>query len=772
LSLRSLPSKLKAALLNMMNFFRSITSMNIMKKLLIFLILQTCLYAADTFTPITSDANVPQNVLELWEGYDPTLEPIEKEVIKTYTDEEGVITEYVLFTVATVKGVKSRIAAFYSYPENGSDLPAFVWAHGGGQRADRARGVHFAKQGYATIDINWNGSEIDAEVEQNTNWGMVDPTQGAPYYPLALRAVRHLSMVPDEYTIDTVISPRNKYWFMLAVAGRRAITFLEQQPEVDGDKIGFTGFSMGGNITAFTAIDSRLKAVAPQVGGIGHGTEPHPGYPNQTVTLSSTKVLENDTIIPEAYWQHVSCPVMFVSSTNDFHGQIDYVQLCADFLPHDHWVMSQTPHANHSLDAEQYLALQYWFDQHLKGESYSVPSRAVSTFTEVSDEYYEFTVTPDRPGEVESVTVYYSWDSAITNRFNKPLSAENSGGVWRAQVPYDKELPLYAYADVVYTSNGGAVESTLGGEVASYAISTRFYSSVPSGVSDTTYAKWNKRTFDSVFARFPEDNLIWRRGGRHTTYKFNDYSQHFPADKSLKFHLNANGQLLTLSLAFTSNSHITGRTNELHRGSVFIGHHFSESGTYIVHLEDLVNRAGQQATSWHNLSNMTLQVIDRRTGQSIDLLDPETSGTYVSLIEWVDKDETTEVDPLIYGVPTSWLLANGYSTSINDAKSDIDRDGFSARQEYVAGTDPNERSSAMVVNNLEIDNGENTITWKSVRGKSYNILHTERLSSGSWSTIATDIVGGAPETSYTFGYPNEGNRAAFYRVEAVANVSL
>ena len=47
------------------------------------------------------------------------------------------------------------------------------------------------------------------------------------------------------------------------MAGRRAITFLEKQTEVNADRIGYTGFSMGGMITALTAIDPRLKAVAP-----------------------------------------------------------------------------------------------------------------------------------------------------------------------------------------------------------------------------------------------------------------------------------------------------------------------------------------------------------------------------------------------------------------------------------------------------------------------------------------------------------------------------
>jgi hypothetical protein len=152
-----------------------------------------------------------------------------------------------------------------------------VWAHGGGQRADRHRGEYFARQGYASIDINWLGRPLEDGIDINTDWGNVDPTQGPRFYSKALRQGWKRSLLPDEYTIDTVSSPRNSNWFLLAVAARRGITFLEQQPEVNADRIGLSGFSMGGMITALTAIDSRLKAVVPFVGGTGFKYVDFPG---------------------------------------------------------------------------------------------------------------------------------------------------------------------------------------------------------------------------------------------------------------------------------------------------------------------------------------------------------------------------------------------------------------------------------------------------------------------------------------------------------------
>ena len=221
--------------------------------------------AADSLKPYATEAEVPRDVVSLWKDVDFRKDPLDVRVLKEWK-EDGAVCRYVTFSVGTFKGAPARIAAFYTFPEGAKGAPAFVWAHGGGQRAERQRGAYFAKHGYATVDINWGGREIEPGVTENTDWGQVDPTQGPQFYPKAFRGVKQ-DFLPDPHTIDPVLSPRNGNWYLLAYAGRRAITFLESQPEVDPARIGFTGYSMGGNITSFVAIDPRLKAVAPMVGG-------------------------------------------------------------------------------------------------------------------------------------------------------------------------------------------------------------------------------------------------------------------------------------------------------------------------------------------------------------------------------------------------------------------------------------------------------------------------------------------------------------------------
>ena len=204
----------------------------------------------ETFTPYKA-GEVPQNVTDLWKGYDARKEALDVEIIKEWK-QDGVVTSYITFKVGTFKGADARIAAFYSFPDNGKKNPAFVWSHGGGQRAEKERGIYFAKHGFATVDINWNGRSMEKGIDENTDWGKVDATQGPKFYPKALRNQWKNDLKPDRYSIDPVPSPRNSNYFLVSLAGRRAITFLEQQPEVDAEKC--NGCGKCGQLCQYSAI--------------------------------------------------------------------------------------------------------------------------------------------------------------------------------------------------------------------------------------------------------------------------------------------------------------------------------------------------------------------------------------------------------------------------------------------------------------------------------------------------------------------------------------
>ena len=149
-------------------------------------LLSLSLYGSETFQPYATTDEVPKDAIELWRDYNPRTEEHDVRIIKQWKA-DGIVTRYVTFKVGTFKGADSRIAAYYSFPENGKKNAAFVWSHGGGQRAERNRGRYFASQGFATLDINWLGRPMESDIKTNTDWGNVDPTQGPRFYSKALR---------------------------------------------------------------------------------------------------------------------------------------------------------------------------------------------------------------------------------------------------------------------------------------------------------------------------------------------------------------------------------------------------------------------------------------------------------------------------------------------------------------------------------------------------------------------------------------------------------
>ena len=127
--------------------------------------------------------------------------------------------------------------------------------------------------------MNWGGSgngqapfnsvEGAEGSDPNTDWGAVDPTQ--------LNVGGYFSMLPSpkQYFEDRE-HPKNNNWYLLTMACRRGLTFLEQQPEVDPERLGVHGFSMGGNLTMYVAgTDNRVKVAVPAVGGQGWRSEKH-----------------------------------------------------------------------------------------------------------------------------------------------------------------------------------------------------------------------------------------------------------------------------------------------------------------------------------------------------------------------------------------------------------------------------------------------------------------------------------------------------------------
>jgi Dienelactone hydrolase family len=154
------------------------------------------------------------------------------------------------------------------------------------------------------VKLFWDGMTTDPEYRLTTDWGAIDAYHSPRRYP----ANSFQLDPPSENSIDPVASPRNSGWFPCVMAARRAITLLEQQPEVDADKFGIYGHSMGGKLSVLTAgIDKRVKAAAASCGGVSDRSYPDAAYhlpsrarPTASMKISTTPKTASGTMPPPA----------------------------------------------------------------------------------------------------------------------------------------------------------------------------------------------------------------------------------------------------------------------------------------------------------------------------------------------------------------------------------------------------------------------------------------------------------------------------------------
>jgi hypothetical protein len=403
--------------------------------------------------------NVPQSVAELWADFDPRQDPLEVELIREWKEAGGVF-RHVRFLIGTFKSKPARMAAIYGFPHGAEEqLPAVMHIHGGGQRAFLHEVKLLVERGYAALSINWGGNgdgkppfnspEGSQPGDPNTDWGDVDPSQlNVPGYQSILPG-------PKQFFEDRE-HPKNCNWYLLTLGCRRGLTFLEQQPEVDPQRLGVHGYSMGGNLTMYVAgSDDRVKAAVPGVGGAGWRWQEHSfiGGTAQQDHIKGNVELFARTMSFECYAPRIKCPVLHRSGTNDFHGWMDDVYRTNSLINNQPTRYSFSPHLNHRLTPEVAVAMPLWFDQHLNGGP-ALPQTPTSELVlDTADHIPSLRVTPEsKTLAVSRCEIFYSVDPDPRARFWRSADVASDGGTFTAKLPlHTLDLPLFAFANVYYT---------------------------------------------------------------------------------------------------------------------------------------------------------------------------------------------------------------------------------------------------------------------------------------------------------------------------------
>lgn len=460
---------------------------------------------------------------------------------------------------------------------------------------------------------------MEEDILENTDWGNVDPTQGPRFYAKALRKGWKRDLQPDEFSIDPVPSPRNNNWFLLVIAAKRAITFLEQQPEVDADRIGMAGFSMGGMVTALTAMDPRLKAVAPFVGGTGFEYVDFPGGIEGSSIRNHFRDLELyvSTVDASAYWPFVTCPVLFISSSNDFHAAFERIYRSMALLTHPHWRVSTNIHQNHGPGPEQWILLIKWFNQYLKGVDQNIPVTPPSTWS-INAGTATFSVTPEDQDRLVETEIYTSYDPNARTRFWNRADARRSGRTWSVDLPVHDELPLYVFALCRYSLAQEA--EARNGETSTFTLNSVEHALVPDRVNLASLVKLARP--DGVLEDFKNGMQDWssRDGKTIRTYKFQNPELDRSNNKKLSLTIDPQGKRLSLRLGV--GSRFLSRENSIGSFS-FAGRFQGQGPQEVLIARDQFKSEDGKTLEWSKIATFDVTIVDEETKVKLDLASEE-----------------------------------------------------------------------------------------------------------------------------------------------------
>lgn len=142
-----------------------------------------------------------------------------------------------------------RVRGFYARPrvQTGAKLPAVALFHGYGDHAYYEWAARFAARGFAAVSIDERGHGGSTWRRTRGAWKKYQP--GFP-----------------GLMTDGIRTPRGYSMVGIVADSVRAVDFLVSRPEVDAERIGVTGGSMGGAMSIIVpALDSRVKAGAAGV---------------------------------------------------------------------------------------------------------------------------------------------------------------------------------------------------------------------------------------------------------------------------------------------------------------------------------------------------------------------------------------------------------------------------------------------------------------------------------------------------------------------------
>jgi hypothetical protein len=268
--------------------------------------------------------------------------------------------------------------------------------------------------------------------------------------------------VVHDRTLDgkSITDPRQSADYVWLAIERRALSYLEQQKQVDKTRLGAIGYSYGGTLLWALGTDPRLKAIVPHF-GIGwieywrnHAVWM---YNNPYVEPAKTpgEELFLATMAPEAYVPHITAPTLFLNGSNDHHGCFERgLESFKHFAPGVPWAFAVQARGHHNTDKLD-QDTRMWLEKYVLGMDIFWPAHPTAEIKLDANGVPELRITPASPQRVRKVEAFYAQKEPVNmNRNWRDIPSIKQGDTWVAKMPVLQVNDyVFGYANINYDTS-------------------------------------------------------------------------------------------------------------------------------------------------------------------------------------------------------------------------------------------------------------------------------------------------------------------------------